>query len=45
VPEPVLTQQELDTITAAVESACADANIDSAECQALLDSVLPAGEP
>jgi len=45
VPEPVLTQQELDTITAAVESACADANIDSAECQALLNSILPAGEP
>jgi len=45
VPEPVLTQQELDTLTAAVQAACADADIDSAECQALLDSVLPAGEP
>jgi len=43
VEEPALTQDDIDTLTAAVESACADANIDSAECQALLDSVLPAG--
>jgi len=45
VAEPALTQDDIDTLTAAVEAACADSDIDSAECQALLDSVLPAGEP
>ncbi len=41
--EPALTQDDIDALTAAVESACAEADIDSAECEALLNSVLPSG--